>query len=201
MRLPVRPASSLAVVLGALLVAGLIAAPALAGHANLMAASPRRNGNDNAHPTAKAWKTRDWPSERRPINAWRKGRWASDRRLAKSCAKVAKAWRKGSGGSSRRLAKLCTAVSPGSVGRTAPVRRRTAQPTTTMTAEPTTTRPPTPTTSAPTPTYVPGPGPGPPTTTICEPTSTRAAGDSQLPSTGSRLAPLLIAGSSWSWAA
>ena len=57
MRHPVRLASLLAVGLGALLVAGPIAAPALAGHASRAAAGSRRNGNDHAHSTAKAWKT------------------------------------------------------------------------------------------------------------------------------------------------
>src|SRR5688572_21159883 len=91
MRRPVRLASSLAVGLGALLVAGPIAAPALAGHASMTAASPRRNGNDHVHSTAKAWKTEEWVRERRPAKAWKTREWVSDRRPAK-------AWRKASGG-------------------------------------------------------------------------------------------------------
>jgi LPXTG-motif cell wall-anchored protein len=176
MRRPVRLASWLAVGLGALLVAGPIAAPALAGHASMAAAGSRRNGNDHSHSTAKAWKTRERVSERRP---------------AKSCAKATKAWKKGS---VRRPAQQCATVSPGSGVRTAPVLRQTAQPTTT--AAPTTTREPTP------PTYTPVPKPPPtraPTTTtapttICEPTTSRPDGSSQLPSTGSSPAHLLIAG-------
>jgi hypothetical protein len=42
--------------------AGPIAAPALAGHASMTAASPRRNGNDHARSTAKAWKSGEWVS-------------------------------------------------------------------------------------------------------------------------------------------
>jgi LPXTG-motif cell wall-anchored protein len=139
MRRPVRLASWLAVGLGALLVAGPIAAPALAGHASMAAAGSRRNGNDHSHSTAKAWKTRERVSERRP---------------AKSCAKATKAWKKGS---VRRPAQQCATVSPGSGVRTAPVLRQTAQPTTTA-GPPTTTAP---TTTAPTTTA--------PRTTICEP--------------------------------
>jgi hypothetical protein len=97
MRFPQRLASSLAVASGALLVAGLIAAPALAGRANATAASPPPNGNGHAHSTAKAWKAREWASDRRPAKAWRKGGWASDRRPAKSCAKFPKTWKEGPG--------------------------------------------------------------------------------------------------------
>jgi LPXTG-motif cell wall-anchored protein len=178
MRRPVHLASSLAVGLGALLVAGPIAAPALAGHASMTAASPHRNGNDHAHSTAKAWKTREWVSERR---------------LAESCAKVTKALKKGS---VRRPAQQCATVSPGSVVRAVPVLRQTAQPTTT--AGPPTTRAPTPPTYQPDPGDQPPPRPAgpttttPPTTTICEPTT--GSGGGQLPSTGSSPAHLLIAG-------
>jgi LPXTG-motif cell wall-anchored protein len=191
MRRPVRLPRSLAVVVGALLVAGLIAAPALAGHAKTTTASARRTGNDHAHSTAKAWKSGEWASDRRPAKAWRKGGGGSARRPAKSCPKVTKAWKKRS---VRRPVQQCETVSPGSVVRTAPVLRQTAQPTTT--AAPTTTREPTP------PTYTPVPKPPPtraPTTTtapttICEPTTSRPDGSSQLPSTGSSPAHLLIAG-------
>jgi hypothetical protein len=188
MRLPLRLTSSLAVAFGALLVAGLIVAPALAGHANMAAASPRRNDNAHAHSTAKAWKSGEWGSDRRQTKAWRKRSWASDRRLAKSCAKVA---------------KVCAAVSRGSIVRTAPIGHQTMQPTTTAeptpTAEPTTTTPPTSRPRPPAPTTTGAPTTAEsttttaPTTTICEPT-TSAAGGSQLPSTGSRLAHLLVAG-------
>ena len=181
MRHPVRLASLLAVGLGALLVAGPIAAPALAGHASRAAAGSRRNGNDHAHSTAKVWKTRERVSERRP---------------AKACTKATKAWKKGS---VRRPAQQCATVSPSSVSpssvvRAAPVLRQTAQPTTTT--EPTTTGAPTP------PTYQPAPAGQPPpagqatttapTTTICEPTT--GPGGGQLPSTGSSPAHVLIAG-------
>jgi hypothetical protein len=80
MRFPQRLAPSLAVASAALLVAGLIAAPALAGHANKAAASSRPNGNGHAHSTAKAWKQGESASDRRPTKAWRKGSRASDRR-------------------------------------------------------------------------------------------------------------------------
>jgi hypothetical protein len=126
MRRPVRLTSWRAVGMGTLLVAGLIAAPALAGHANMAAAGPRRNGSGHAHSTAKAWKSGEWSSDRRPAKAWRKGGGRSERRLAKSCAKVTKAWKKRS---VRRPAQQCETVSQGSVVRTAPVLRQTAQPT------------------------------------------------------------------------
>jgi hypothetical protein len=121
MRRPVRLAASLAVVVGALVVAGPIAAPALAGHANVPAASPRWHGSDHARSMVMAWKKGEWASEQRPAEAWRKGSWVSHPGLAKSCAKVATAW-KGNRGSARRSAGLCATVSPGSVVRTAPVR-------------------------------------------------------------------------------
>ena len=144
MRLASRLASWLAIVLGALLV-GLLAAPALAGRASTGAAHARRNGVEHARAAATAPKA---------------GEWASDQRLAKSCGQVAKGWKKGNGGSPRRAAKRCAPVGPGSVVRTAPVRRQTAQPT--PTTVPTPTAPPAPATT----TSTTSPPVAPTTTTI-----------------------------------
>jgi hypothetical protein len=149
MRLAPRLAPWLAIVPGALLVVGLLAAPAQAGHASTGAAHARRNGVDRARAAATAWKP---------------GEWASDQRLATSCGQVAKGW-KGNWGRPRRAAKQCAPASLGSVVRAVPVRRQAAQPTTTTVPSPTAprmTRPlettSTSTTGAP--------------NTICEPTTT-----------------------------
>jgi LPXTG-motif cell wall-anchored protein len=180
---------SLAVTTGAVLLAGLITAPALTGQAEATA-SPRHHGqgHDQSRSTARAWKRwhrendhhweKSWnrhhhTSDRRWPKAWKK-RWqqARDPRPITSCIRAAKAWSDRDRAGHRRLAKLCVTSRRRRPVRPSPAHHQPFQPV--RPAAPTTTRRPTTTSpgNPPASTDVEPTTSSSPPTTVCEPATT-----------------------------
>jgi hypothetical protein len=111
---------------GAMLLTGLIAAPAMTGQAEATA-GPRRHGHDQVRSHARSWK--QWHRERDDHWDQPRGRrhYASDRRLLASCTKAARVGSNRDRADRQRLAELCRRSRPRQPVRSTPATLRPTQ--------------------------------------------------------------------------